>query len=458
MRSIVRKSLVQSALLVGAAAAAAVSLSEFGCSAQDGAQDTASPGAETPGVGALPETGNNTGKVGFDLTLPGGTQLSTATWAITGPNGTSTPVQNGMVNIQNSQTISFEVGGIAPGTGYNISLSGTDGTTTCSGAATFAITARATTNVSILLQCTTGASEAGSAFINASTFNCATWNSVSVLPSSTTVGNSVAVSASAIAPNASAITYAWSATSGTFDTPNAASANFTCTTAGTATLTLTVGDGPVDGGSCSAAGSTTTIPVTCTGHLDAAQALHTTTKIKHLVVIFGENVSFDHYFGTYPNAVNAAGETPFSAAPGTPVPNNLIAPLDPTHGFAPVVGVNLLTSNPTVSAAGNGTGAVNPFRLSAQFAEVPRGQGHNYLPEQQAADNGKMEPSTRSSPATRAPRRPRTPGRRPRRRRPASSWRITTATRSARTGTTRSSTRSTTTCGRRTSVRRPRAP
>ena len=28
----------------------------------------------------------------------------------------------------------------------------------------------------------------------------------------------------------------------------------------------------------------------------------TATPIKHLVVIFQENVSFDHYFGTYPVA------------------------------------------------------------------------------------------------------------------------------------------------------------
>ena len=26
------------------------------------------------------------------------------------------------------------------------------------------------------------------------------------------------------------------------------------------------------------------------------------TPIQHLVIIFQENVSFDHYFGTYPNA------------------------------------------------------------------------------------------------------------------------------------------------------------
>ena len=35
----------------------------------------------------------------------------------------------------------------------------------------------------------------------------------------------------------------------------------------------------------------------------------TTTPIKHLVVIFQENVSFDHYFGTYPNAANTSGQS-----------------------------------------------------------------------------------------------------------------------------------------------------
>ena len=41
---------------------------------------------------------------------------------------------------------------------------------------------------------------------------------------------------------------------------------------------------------------------------------HTATPIKHLVVIFQENVSFDHYFGTYPEALNAPGEPPFPRA------------------------------------------------------------------------------------------------------------------------------------------------
>jgi len=33
----------------------------------------------------------------------------------------------------------------------------------------------------------------------------------------------------------------------------------------------------------------------------------TTTPIEHIVVIFQENVSFDHYFATYPVALNPQG-------------------------------------------------------------------------------------------------------------------------------------------------------
>src|SRR5262249_16282755 len=71
----------------------------------------------------------------------------------------------------------------------------------------------------------------------------------------------------------------------------------------------------------------------------------TKTPIKHLVVIFQENISYDHYFGTYPNAQNLAGETQFKAKRHTPPNNNLVTPLDVNNGFQPLVGVNLLTNN-----------------------------------------------------------------------------------------------------------------
>ncbi|HVT35066.1 MAG TPA: alkaline phosphatase family protein, partial [Nevskiaceae bacterium] len=121
----------------------------------------------------------------------------------------------------------------------------------------------------------------------------------------------------------------------------------------------------------------------------------TVSPIKHLVVIFQENVSFDHYFGTYPLAANNSGEPAFTAAPNTPVGNTLITPLDPTHGFAPLAGVDLMNSNPNFTNKANddsskNSQAQNPFRLSrAQAATMD--QDHDYTPEQQAFDNGAMD-------------------------------------------------------------------
>jgi phospholipase C len=104
--------------------------------------------------------------------------------------------------------------------------------------------------------------------------------------------------------------------------------------------------------------------------------LPTATPIKHVVVIFGENVSFDHYFATYPNAANPTGEIPFVAKPKTPTVANL-----ETAG--------LLTNNPNLNSA-NGTGATNPFRLDRTQANTSS-QNHSYTPEQEAYDNGKMD-------------------------------------------------------------------
>ena len=68
----------------------------------------------------------------------------------------------------------------------------------------------------------------------------------------------------------------------------------------------------------------------------------TATPIKHLVVIFDENVSFDHYFGTYPFAANTDG-TAFHAKRGTPTVNGLYTKITPKGPAGP-----LLTSNPNL--------------------------------------------------------------------------------------------------------------
>jgi phospholipase C len=97
------------------------------------------------------------------------------------------------------------------------------------------------------------------------------------------------------------------------------------------------------------------------------QPTATVTPIRHLVVIFQENVSFDHYFGTYPSATNPSGEPAFQASGRTPSINGLSGAL--------------LTSNPNSG---------NPQRLDRSQA-LTCDQNHDYTAEQQAFDMGLMD-------------------------------------------------------------------
>jgi phospholipase C len=101
----------------------------------------------------------------------------------------------------------------------------------------------------------------------------------------------------------------------------------------------------------------------------------TSTPIKHLVVIFDENESFDHYFGTYPYAANTDG-TPFHAKPGTQAVTGLYTKITKSGPVGP-----LLTSNPNEE---------NPQRLT-QSEALTSDQNHGYLAEQKAVDGGKMD-------------------------------------------------------------------
>jgi phospholipase C len=129
---------------------------------------------------------------------------------------------------------------------------------------------------------------------------------------------------------------------------------------------------------------------TATGHVDQAAAFATKTPIKHVIVIFGENISYDHYFGTYPTAVNGAGETRFTAAASTPKANSLTTPLDVLNGFTPLANVDLVGANPNSTNVANGADAANPFRLGPTQAGT-MDMGHNYNPEQLATNGGAMD-------------------------------------------------------------------
>jgi phospholipase C len=114
----------------------------------------------------------------------------------------------------------------------------------------------------------------------------------------------------------------------------------------------------------------------------------TRTPIKHVVVIFQENVSFDHYFGTYPNAANTDGQT-FHAAPGTPAVDGLPAATDSSLPPSLQHLTNLLVNNPNKDSMDH---TVLPQRLNSSVAgQLTCDQDHNYSDEQFAFDGGLMD-------------------------------------------------------------------
>jgi phospholipase C len=97
----------------------------------------------------------------------------------------------------------------------------------------------------------------------------------------------------------------------------------------------------------------------------------TQTPIKHVVVIFGENISFDHYFGTYPFAENPKikpAEPRFVADDDTPSANTLLS-------------AGLLMNNPNL---------LQPYRLMRSEAYTCD-MDHDYTDEQKAVDGGLMD-------------------------------------------------------------------
>ncbi|WKB35163.1 alkaline phosphatase family protein [Terrilactibacillus sp. S3-3] len=126
-------------------------------------------------------------------------------------------------------------------------------------------------------------------------------------------------------------------------------------------------------GSIFALPSAQTLTAKAAGHLSpvysnkADRSKKTTTPIKHVVVIFQENVSFDHYFATYPNAQNPKGEPPFHAKANTPTVNGLSA--------------SLLTNNPNEA---------NPQQRLDRSQAVTADMDHDYTAEQEAFNGGQM--------------------------------------------------------------------
>ncbi|HET7541329.1 MAG TPA: lamin tail domain-containing protein [Polyangiaceae bacterium] len=204
-------------------------LSAFGCSASDSSA-------------TRPDSGDSVGSIGLALQT-GGVTLNNVSYTIVG-TGYS---KSGTLNVANSTQISAVIGGIPAGNGYSISLTASDASNsavTCSGSASFNITAGATTSAQVKLQCKTPG-KTGSVQVNGTLNVCPVIDSLSVAPAETTVGKTVGLSGTGSDPDhtPSALSYAWTSSAGTLSGASSANASLTCTSIGTVTVTLTVSDG-----------------------------------------------------------------------------------------------------------------------------------------------------------------------------------------------------------------------
>ena len=190
-----------------------------------------------------PVSHESVGSVGLDLQLGSGATINSASFTITGPNGFS---KAGSIDVSKSTKLSATIGGIPAGVGFSITLSATstDGSTTCGGSASFDVQAKKTATVTVAMSCHEAA-RTGSVLVNGTLNTCPSIDGINASPAEVLVGGTIALAALAHDSDAgpTPLTFAWVASSGTLSSATAQNPTFTCTTPGTATLDLTVGDG-----------------------------------------------------------------------------------------------------------------------------------------------------------------------------------------------------------------------
>ena len=175
--------------ILGLNLAALVGLSALGC-------DNTPNGAPNAGSSA-----GDVGSVQLALQAAPGVTVNTFSYAITGPKSYS-----GSIDVSSSSTVSTVIGGIAIGSGYSLTLTGTstDGQTNCSGgSATFSVAAHATTSVSVAIDCH-GTAKTGSVLVNGTINVCPAIDSVSAPGMAVLSSVTMRQASSALVPMASA--------------------------------------------------------------------------------------------------------------------------------------------------------------------------------------------------------------------------------------------------------------
>jgi hypothetical protein len=186
---------------------------------------------------------SDTGSVGLAVKLSPGVNVDKVDYKISG-NGI-TPVTGSIVVSDPGASVSVLVNGLPAGMGYLVELSAvsSDGKTTCGGSSTFDIVANGSTSVTVALQCKTPKTT-GSVVVGGTFNNCPALVSYTAAPLAVATNGIITVGATAsdLDPMTT-LTYAWTATGGSFASAASAATTYTCSAAGAQTLTITVSDG-----------------------------------------------------------------------------------------------------------------------------------------------------------------------------------------------------------------------
>jgi len=261
----------------------ALAVSDAGCTANSSPASSTGNGMATSGPAGT-GSADQTGTIGIQLQLAPGIALGTLQYAIANPTLAGFVPINSSVDVSGSLTIGLSI--LLPvGTGYSVSLSAIDsnGDSCTGGPAPFGVLAAQTNTVGLTLVCT-GPSDAGlfdAPDVNmavtiitadasfqagdATVGTCAAVNSLLASPNNATIGHTISLTATGLDSSyqSSDVTLTWTAAGGvgTLIGSTGTSNGFTCTEAGTETITVTAATS--DGGaSCPVTGSVT-VAVTC---------------------------------------------------------------------------------------------------------------------------------------------------------------------------------------------------
>jgi len=196
------------------------------------------------------------GDLALGLTLPDGSEVTSVNYVV---SKDGVEVRTGALAVGSDGRATGTLSGFEPGTGYRVVLTAPrDGGLACSGqSGLFTVVADMTANVDVVLQCDNLTVD-GNIAINGQFNVCPKVTSTSVSPVTVQIGSFTTISAAATDRDSDPLSFAWTAPSGTFSAPGAASGTYTCTNVGTQTLTISVSDGPARG--CTRSKTTT---VTC---------------------------------------------------------------------------------------------------------------------------------------------------------------------------------------------------